>query len=124
METSSPRTLKIMPRNLMEIVCTFMNPGSGREQMERGRRGRMGDPKIARRVLTCRKERRGKDNYDVRRNRQEELGTGRVADRKWRNQVQAGTEMEQTGNGTDKKEVDRKWMWNSGQEESEQEIDG
>ena len=55
--------------------------------------------------------------------RQEELGTGRVADRKWRNQVQEGTEMERTGNGTDRKEVDRKWMWNSGQEESEQEIE-
>jgi hypothetical protein len=81
-----------------------MNSASGREQRERG------DPKIARRVLTCRKERRGKERYDVNRNRQEELGTGRVADRKWRNQVQEGTEMERTGNGTDMKEVDRKWM--------------
>jgi hypothetical protein len=31
--------------------------------------------------------------------------------------------MERTGNGTDRKEVDRKWMRNSGQEESEQEIE-
>ncbi len=37
--------------------------------------------------------------------------------------MQEGTEMERTGNGTDRKEVDRKWMWNSGQEESEQEIE-
>jgi hypothetical protein len=83
----------------------------------------MGDPKIARRVLTCRKERRKKERYDVNRNRQEELRTGRIADRKWRNQVQEGTEMERTGNGTDRKEVDRKWMRNSGQEESKQEIE-
>ena len=73
--------------------------------------------------MPYRKERRKKERYDVNRNRQEELGTGRVADRKWRNQVQEGTEMERTGNGTDRKEVDRKWTRASGQEESEQEIE-
>ncbi len=69
--------------------------------------------------MPYRKERRKKERYDVNRNRQEELGTGRVADRKWRNQVQERTEMERTGNGTDKKEVDRKWM----REKSEQEME-
>jgi hypothetical protein len=38
--------------------------------------------------------------------RQEELGTGRVVDRKWRNHVQEGIEIERTGYGTDRKEVD------------------
>ncbi len=37
--------------------------------------------------------------------------------------MQEGIEIERTGNGTDRKEVDRKWMRNSGQEESEQEIE-
>ncbi len=100
-----------------------MNSASGREQREGGKGGRMGDPKIARRVLTCKKEKREKEMHDVNRNRQEELRTGKIADRKWRNQVQEGIEIELTGNGTDRKEVDRKWMRNSGQEESEQEME-
>ncbi len=75
-----------------------MNSAVGREQRERGRGGRMGDPKLALRVLTCRKEKTGKERYGVNRKRQEELRTGRIADRKWRNQVQEGTEMERTGN--------------------------